>query len=169
MSERAKISQKTAILLERARRLGVADDVLLASKAKGDPTPLKVAEEEYYHYDDFFTYAENHGEDLESAIKNGYIMKFNTNGGIQTWLKERFGLEAERDYLFSPGNFTQLKLSVERAEVLFSVLAGNWVMLISADGREALVDDHAAFSNLAEDIVNIHLIVGSEYKVSANK
>ncbi|MEH7342547.1 hypothetical protein V7122_01460 [Bacillus sp. JJ1532] len=162
MSERAKISQKTAILLERARRFGVADDVLLASKAKGDPTPLKVAEEQYYHYDDFFTYAKNHGEDIESAIKNGYIMKFNTNGGIQTWLKERFGLEAERDYHFSPGNFTQLKLSMEQAKVLLSVLAGNWVMLISSDGNEYVAEDYD-FADGIENVINASLMIRSEF------
>ncbi|MEH7123010.1 hypothetical protein V7127_07110 [Bacillus sp. JJ1773] len=162
MSERAKISQKTAILLERARRFGVADDVLLASKVKGDPTPLKVAEEQYYQYDDFFTYAENHGEDLESAIKNGYLMKFNTNGGIQTWLKERFGLEAERDYLFSPGKFTHLKLSIEQAKILLSVLAGNWVMLISSNGHEYAADDYD-FADGIENVINASLVIRSEF------
>ncbi|MEH7388907.1 hypothetical protein V7149_08460 [Bacillus sp. JJ1503] len=162
MSERAKISQKTAILLERARRFGVADDVLLASKVKGDPTPLKVAEEQYYQYDDFFTYAENHGEDLESAIKNGYLMKFNTNGGIQTWLKERFGLEAERDYLFSPGKFTQLKLSIEQAKILLNVLAGNWVMLISSDGSEYVAEDYD-FADGIENVINASLVIRSEF------
>ncbi|WNS75138.1 hypothetical protein RRV45_20020 [Bacillus sp. DTU_2020_1000418_1_SI_GHA_SEK_038] len=163
MSERAKISQKTAILLERVRRFGVADDVILASKITGDITPLKIAEEEYYHYDEFFTYAEEHGEDLEAAIKNGYQMKFNTNGGIQTWLKERFGLEADRDYLFSPGKFTQLKLSVEQADILFSVLSGNWVMLISADGHEYVADDYD-FADVEENVIDVQLIVRSEYK-----
>ena len=162
MSERVKISQKTAILLERVRRFGVADDVILASKLTGDPTPLKIAEEEYYHYDDFFTYAEEHGEDLEAAIKNGYQMKFNTNGGIQTWLKERFGLVAESDYLFSPGKFDQLKLSIEQARILFSVLSGNWVMLVSVGDNEFVADDYD-FTEVEENII-VHLIVRSEFK-----
>ncbi|MBY0123518.1 hypothetical protein [Bacillus sp. S/N-304-OC-R1] len=166
MSETAKLSQWTAILLERVRRFGLSDEVLLACSAAGDVTPLKIAEEQYYSYDEFFTYAKAHGEDLEAAIQNGYKMKFNTSGGIQTWLKERFELVPDRDYNFIPGKLTNITLKAAEAKILFNVLAGNWVMLIGADNNEYLADAQNLDAIANTEVVKVHLIIRSEYKAS---
>ena len=163
MGEGARISQWTAILLERARRFGLSDDVLLTSYAAGDVTPFKIAEEQYYSYDEFFSYAKDHHEDLEAAIKNGYKMKFNTSGGIQTWLKEKFGFVPEQDFTFNPGKLTNLSLTTEQAQIVLNVLADNWVMLLSADGQEYIEADHDLAAFAKNGPLHVNLIIRSEY------
>ncbi|NEW07364.1 hypothetical protein GK047_15275 [Paenibacillus sp. SYP-B3998] len=129
MSNKAKLSQHTAIMLERARRFGISDTVLLNSAVTGDINPFQPAVAQYYSYDDFFTYAKTHGESIEEAIRNGYRMKFNTPGGLQIWLKDRFGLEAGVDFEATTGRLDGLKLSAEDMEVIRETVAVNWVLL----------------------------------------
>jgi len=129
MSAIVKISQNTAIMMERARRFGITDDVLLNVVQSGDLSPLKVAEEEYYSYDDFLSYAEENGEPLEQAIRDGYKITFNTNNGLKIWLRERFGVEADRDFKASEGRVDALRLSDANVEALKSALAANWVVI----------------------------------------
>jgi|GEM_PF-1578226 len=131
MGNRAKLSQNTAILLERARRFGVSDDVLLTCITSGDTAPLRIAEAQYYSYEGFVTYAEEHGELLEDAVKHGYRIKFSTPGGVQLWLQERFGLEAGKDFegVMGTGRIDGLKLGNEQLRQLSATVADNWVFL----------------------------------------
>ncbi|WP_018758938.1 hypothetical protein [Paenibacillus terrigena] len=129
MSNIVRISQNTAIMVERAHRFGITDDVLLNVVQTGDLSPLKVAEEEYYSYDDFLSYAEENGEPLEQAIREGYKITFNTNNGLKIWLFERFGVEAGRDFTASEGRVDQLRLSSVNVDSLKSALAANWVVI----------------------------------------
>ncbi|OPA79967.1 hypothetical protein BVG16_04225 [Paenibacillus selenitireducens] len=133
MGQRVKISQNTAIMIERARRFGVTNEVLLQVVATGDLTPLKVAEAEYYSYDEFLSYAEENGEPLEEAIRNGYQITFNTNNGLKVWLFEKFGVEAGRDFTPSEGRVDELTLSSDHIEALKQALAANWVVKDSGE------------------------------------
>ncbi len=135
MSTTAKLSQHTAILLERARRFDIADETLLAGLAAGDTAVLQPAVGEWYSYDEFYSYADRHGEALEEAIRSGYRMKFNTPGGVQLWLQHRYGLEAGVDYeVPEHGRVNGLKLPVAAAELLHSTLAPNWLILEEGSG-----------------------------------
>lgn len=128
MSQSTKLSQHTAILLERARRFGVTEETLLQVIASGDVSPLKVAEAEWYEYNDFLTYAEEHGEQLEQAVRDGYQMTFNTNNGLKVWLQARFNVELDRDYTASEGRILDLKLDTVDVNELQQKLAYNWVV-----------------------------------------
>lgn len=128
MVQHVKISQNTAIMIERARRFGITDEVLLHVAATGDLSPLKVAEAEYYSYDDFLSYAAEHGEPLAEAIRHGYQITFNTNNGLKVWLFEKFDVEAGRDFTSSEGRVDELILSSDNIEALKQALAANWVV-----------------------------------------
>ncbi|WP_409343571.1 hypothetical protein [Paenibacillus sp. MBLB4367] len=171
MSIRAKLSQNTAILLERARRFGIADEVLLAGVSSGDTGPLQAAAAQYYSYDEFYTYAETHGEQLADAIRSGYRMKFNTPGGVQLWLKERLGLEAGADFQTPvTGKVEGLLLSNAQADLLRETLAVNWVMLEAEAGGEAAErkdgDQAAAPPSIqsGSGLRAVTLIIGSLYE-----
>ncbi|MFF2157357.1 hypothetical protein ACFVVQ_18865 [Paenibacillus chitinolyticus] len=129
MEKQARFSQKTAVLLERVRRLGLSDEVLLASAASGDVKPLQEVSGDDSSYEDFFVYGETHGEQIAEGIRNGYRMKFNTIGGLQSWLKERLGREVETDFTASVGRIDGLSLTADEAELLRGSLASNWLML----------------------------------------
>ncbi|MCP1307578.1 hypothetical protein [Paenibacillus tyrfis] len=151
MSTTAKLSQNTAILLERARRFGITDETLLAGLAAGDTAVLQPAVGEWYSYDEFYAYADQHGEALEEAIRSGYRMKFNTPGGVQFWLQHRFGLEAGVDYeVPEHGRVNGLKLPDAKVELLRSTLAPNWVILGEAAG-----------SGEAESVQTLRLVIRS--------
>lgn len=142
MQSQAKLSQHTAILLERARRAGISDDVLLECSASGNTAPLQAAEAEHYHYDEFISYAQSHGESLEQAIREGYRMTFNTFRGLQVWLKEKFGVEEGQDFTASEGRLLGLKLAAAETESLRNTLAANWIIQDAAgaeDGRINLI------------------------------
>ncbi|MGX4588247.1 hypothetical protein [Paenibacillus chitinolyticus] len=128
MEKQGRFSQKTAVLLERVRRLGLSDEVLLASAASGDVKPLQEISGNHSDYEDFFVYGEEHGEQIAEGIRNGYRMKFNTIGGLQGWLKERLGREAETDFTASVGRIDGLSLTVDEAELLRGSLASNWFL-----------------------------------------
>jgi hypothetical protein len=139
MSETARLSQKTAILLERARQAGVSEDTLLESVATGDTTLLKEAEAEHYRYDSFVSYAAEHGEQLERAIREGYRITFNTFNGLQLWLEQTFKIERGVDFTATEGKLSGLKLSSSNADRLQNTLAFNWVMKAEESDGEQLV------------------------------
>lgn len=149
METQARFSQKTAILLERVRRSGLSDDVLLASAASGDVKPLQEAAGSDSDYGDFFVYGEMHGEQIAEGIRNGYRMKFNTIGGLQTWLKERLGREAGTDFTASPGRIDGLSLAADEAELLRGSLAPNWLLREAPPASEGGADQASANDNAA--------------------
>jgi len=141
MSERVKLSQHTAILLERARRFAISDDILLSAAATGDVSALQPASAEHYEYGDFVSYAAEHGEQLERAIREGYRMTFNTNNGLKAWLRERFGVEQEKDYEADLGLISGLKLQTADVQALRETVAANWVVeTTQAPGENGIIN-----------------------------
>ncbi|KOY15519.1 hypothetical protein [Paenibacillus xylanivorans] len=136
MSAEFKLSQNTAIRLEQARSKGISDAALLEAIQAKDVGALDDVSEEHYRYDDFFSYADEHGENLEGAVKDGYRITFNTRGGLGIYLEKAFGLQAEKDFTVGEGIVTGLKLQPEQAEVLSKRLASNWVITESKEVPE---------------------------------
>lgn len=71
MSTENRVSQNTAIMIERARRKGITDDQLLHAVRTGDVSELIAINEEWYTFDDFVFYANEHDEPLAQAIAVG--------------------------------------------------------------------------------------------------
>ncbi|MDO3410395.1 hypothetical protein QWJ34_11535 [Saccharibacillus sp. CPCC 101409] len=122
----ARLSQHTAILLEHARSQGITDSVILAAAHSGDAGALASAEEEHYRYDDFLSYAAEHGESLERAVQYGYRITFNTRNGLKIWLEQTFGLRSGQDFEVGEGIVTGLSLDENGVKLLESRLAPNW-------------------------------------------
>ncbi|WP_256760406.1 hypothetical protein [Cohnella sp. WQ 127256] len=162
MSNRAKLSQHTGILLERARRFGISDEALLACIATGETAPLQVAVAQYYSYDEFISYAHIHKERLEDAVRFGYQMKFNTPGGVQQWLRERFELEVEVDFKAFTGRVDQVTLSNEQLRLLSETLADNWVIL--EDGIALERERTSSDNSCVAEPRSLMLIIRSEHK-----
>lgn len=133
MNSEIKLSQNTAIRLELARGKGMPDAEILKAIQSKDVSAFDAVSEEYYRYDEFFSYADEHGENLEGAVKDGYRITFNTRGGLGIYLEKAFGVQPEKDFTVGEGIVTGLVLKPEQAEVLAKRLASNWVITDSKD------------------------------------
>ncbi|WP_268626039.1 hypothetical protein [Paenibacillus alvei] len=129
MSTETRVSQSTAIMIERARRKGITEEQLLHAARTGDVSELITINEEWYTYDDFVSYANEHDEPLAQAIAEGYRMTFNTNNGLSIWLQERFDVQEGEHYTKEMGRISGLKLSSADVEVIRSSLALNWTLV----------------------------------------
>ncbi|MGG0813885.1 hypothetical protein ABE142_14655 [Paenibacillus alvei] len=138
MSTENRVSQNTAIMIERARRKGITDDELLHAARTGDVSELIAINEEWYTFDDFVSYANEHDEPLAQAIAVGYRMTFNTNNGLSVWLQERFGLQEGEHYTKEMGRISGLKLSMEDIKSLRSSLALNWTVVDEGEAADGL-------------------------------
>ncbi|MGF9697724.1 hypothetical protein [Paenibacillus sp. MABNR03] len=136
MSTEIRLSQSTAIRLEQARGKGMSDAAILRAIQAKDVAAFDAVSEEDYKYDEFFSYADEHGENLEAAVQEGYRITFNTRGGLGIWIEKAFGLQPENDFTVGEGIVHGLKLKPEQAEVLAKRLASNWVITDSKDVPE---------------------------------
>ncbi|GIP06806.1 MULTISPECIES: hypothetical protein [Bacillales] len=123
-----KISQNTAILLEHARKSGLTSSDLLEAVRSGDAERFQIANNGHFHYEELFSYAKEHGEDLEKAVSEGYQITFNTRNGLKIWLEEAFRISSESDFSVGEGIIEGLKLQKEQLARLKEALAVNWTL-----------------------------------------
>ncbi|MBU5350212.1 hypothetical protein [Paenibacillus lautus] len=123
-----KISQNTAILLEHARKSGLTTSELLEAVRSGEVERFQVANNGHFHYEELFSYANEHGEDLEKAVSDGYKITFNTRNGLKIWLEEAFHISSESDFSVGEGIIEGLKLQEEQVARLREALAVNWTL-----------------------------------------
>lgn len=138
MSEQVKVSQRTAIILERLRRDGITQEQLIDALERQDATSLEQITSSQTDFQEWFTYATEHGEPLVQAVKEGYRITFNTVQGLKMWLDYRFLLEEDDDYTESEGRLDDIKLSPDQIEQLKNTLAVNWVVLEHGEGTISL-------------------------------
>ncbi|MFC7678060.1 hypothetical protein [Paenibacillus sp. GCM10028914] len=127
MSE-TKISQRSAILIEHARKSGVQENELLHAIRSGETEAFKTAQSSNFDYSEFYSYAKEHGEDLEKAVLEGYRITFNTRNGLKVWLEEAFHLNSESDFIVGEGIIENLPVQEEQLEKLKRTLAVNWTI-----------------------------------------
>lgn len=138
MSEQVKVSQRTAIILERLRRDGITQEQLIDALERQDATSLEQITSSQTDFQEWFTYATEHGEPLVQAVKEGYRITFNTVQGLKMWLDYRFLLEEDDDYTEGEGRLDDIKLSPDQIEQLKNTLAVNWVVLEHGEGTISL-------------------------------
>ncbi|OWR30929.1 hypothetical protein CDO73_10110 [Saccharibacillus sp. O23] len=91
--ERVRLSQWDAIVLESVRALGLNGEELLNRAASGD---LPSAEGSVVtDFGPLATLQQEQPEVLKQAVDQGYRIKYNTLGGIHTWIRIVFGRESE--------------------------------------------------------------------------
>lgn len=96
MSEQAKISQQHALLVEALRGLGWSDGEIagIAAREGGLPKDDSVFQ---FDYEELRAFAAQEPETFASAVREGYKIKFNTLGGLRSWLSVSFGAEPHID------------------------------------------------------------------------
>lgn len=138
MSVQVKVSQRTALILERLRRDGITQEQLIDALEHQDVAPLQQISSSQTDFQEWFTYATEHGEPLVQAVKEGYQITFNTVQGLKMWLDYRFLLEEDDDYTEGEGRLDDIKLSPDQIEQLKNALAVNWVVLEQGEGTVSL-------------------------------
>ncbi|MDF2556913.1 MAG: hypothetical protein K0R71_741 [Bacillales bacterium] len=124
-----RISQKSAILIERLRAQGCSDEQLVKWIENDDNKQFEKFNDDVYTFDTFLSYAKEYKEDIKGAIQIGYQITFNTMGGLRYWIENAFGLREEIDFLAEEGKKLGLKLNSDQKEKLKRCLASNWVMI----------------------------------------
>ncbi|MEW4371451.1 hypothetical protein [Paenibacillus kandeliae] len=135
-----KISQNSAIRIERLRREGVQDEQLVQALEQRNPQLLQgyaaAAELDMIAWAD---YASEHGEQLKAAIQEGYQMTFNTVLGVRNWLLFALDMEAGADYVEGEGRVDGLQLDAQQLERVRHTLAVNWVTVQQPDQTVSLM------------------------------
>lgn len=138
MSEQVKVSQRTALILERLRRDGITQEQLVDALERQDIAPLEQITSSQTDFQEWFTYAIEHNEPLVQAVKEGYRITFNTIQGLKMWLDYRFLLEEDDDYTEGEGRLDEITLTADQIEQLKEAIAVNWVVLEQEDGTVSL-------------------------------
>ncbi|WP_046215734.1 hypothetical protein [Paenibacillus wulumuqiensis] len=140
MTEQVRISQRSAILIERLRSDGITEEVLIQSLDQQEEAPLRAASSSDIDFAEWMNYAAEHGEQLVQAVRDGYRMTFTTVPGMKNWLKYALDMKAGRDYTEGEeGRLDGLQLTLEQAQQLKDTIAVNWVLLEHEDGTASLL------------------------------
>ncbi|ANF98083.1 hypothetical protein [Paenibacillus bovis] len=140
MTEQVRISQRSAIIIERLRSEGIAEDILIQALSEQADAPLRAVSSVDIDFAEWMNYANEHGEQLVQAVRDGYRMTFTTVPGMKNWLKYALSMEASRDYIEAEeGRMDGLQLTLEQAQQLKDTIAVNWVLLEHEDGSASLL------------------------------
>ncbi|WP_216671638.1 hypothetical protein [Saccharibacillus qingshengii] len=124
-AERVRLSQWDAIVLESVRALGLTDEEILHRTADGTlPEPQ---DEAISSFEPLRVLQAEQPELFGQAVTAGYRIKYNTLGGINTWIRIVFGHtpEVERGEGIEG---VSAELTPEERDRLASVLSIGWTI-----------------------------------------
>lgn len=125
IAKQVKLSQWDALVLESVRALGVDGADLIRRVAEKD-----LPDAEGSIISDFIpllTLHAEHPEILEQAVQQGYQIKYNTLGGINTWIRVVFNRESEVEREEGKEGVAVELTSAER-DLLLPVLSIGWTI-----------------------------------------
>lgn len=124
-SNRVKLSQWDALILESLKAQGWSDDELLRRVQAGE---LPVDDSKFqFDYNRLTELAAEEPETFEQAVRSGYQIKYNTLRGISSWIQVALGHEPELQ--LEPGREAVLaSLTAEEHQRLQAVLSYGWVV-----------------------------------------
>lgn len=93
---KVKLSQSHALLIESLRGLGWSNDELVGLAAREGELP-KDDSAFHFDYEELKAFAAQEPDAYASAVREGYRIKFNTLGGLRSWLCVAFGTEPHID------------------------------------------------------------------------
>jgi len=136
---RVKISQQHALLIESLRGLGWTDGELLGISGRGElPKDGSVFR---FDYEELREFAVREPEAYASAVREGYRIKFNTLGGIRSWLYLAFGEEPHIDRRPGLEGVSAILTGAQLAK-LRNALAYGWQVL---EVGESLAEGRATY------------------------
>lgn len=122
-TSQAKLSQWDALLVESLRSLGWTNEELIARVRSGE---LPVDESPFqFKYEALSAFAAEEPETFETAVKQGYQIKYNTVRGIHSWIRVALGLEPEL-LLEAGAEAVRVSLTADEKARLASVLSFGW-------------------------------------------
>lgn len=125
-TKRAKLSQWDALMVEGLRKLGWSDDEIVERIRRGTNLPTDDSIYEF-KYEELAAFAAREPETFESAVRSGYQIKYNTIGGIRSWIAVAYGKEP--DVNREPGQeAVTAALTPAEKERLQSVLSHGWTI-----------------------------------------
>ncbi|WP_058303430.1 hypothetical protein [Gorillibacterium timonense] len=122
-NETVKLSQWDALLVESLRGKGLSDDELL-DRVKTGALPKDESRFEFDYHRLTELQAEN-PDVFEQAVKKGYQIKFNTIGGIRSWIEVALDKEALLE-LGKGKEAVEVRLTAGERALLESVLSYGW-------------------------------------------
>ncbi|MDO3408314.1 hypothetical protein QWJ34_00885 [Saccharibacillus sp. CPCC 101409] len=136
--ERARLSQWDAILLENLRGLGLSDEELLHRTAEGDlPASADGAGPDFAP---LLTLQAEQPELFEQAVTRGYRIKYNTLGGIRTWVRTVFGYDGEIEREEGREG-VRVELTPEQRDRLEPVLSIGWTIVAEEEENAGAARD----------------------------
>ncbi|MBJ6359731.1 hypothetical protein ACFOQM_00105 [Paenibacillus sp. GCM10012307] len=136
VQEKVRLSQWDALLLEGLRATGLSNEEML-SKIKTGELPQ---DESDFHFD-YQVLAQLAAQDsrlVERAILEGYQIKYNTVGGINSWIRVALGKPAEISREEGNSGVTASLQESERKQ-LESVLSYGWKIVDLSEGTCRIV------------------------------
>ncbi|MED1793071.1 hypothetical protein EDM59_16340 [Brevibacillus nitrificans] len=121
-----KLSQWEMMLLETARANGFVDEEIIHKLRTDNRQAFADVEGGRYDFSDLFELAQQDPFTLETAIREGYQIKFTTINGVKFLLNKRFGLTAETDYQVQETALDQIRLTDDALAAVHSTLSPNW-------------------------------------------
>lgn len=126
-TNKVKLSQWDALMLEGLRKLGWTDDEIVERVNRDTDLPADNSIFEF-HYEELAAFAAGEPETFESAVRQGYQIKFNTIGGIRSWILVTLGQDPEVSR--EPGQESvTAKLTSAEKERLAGVLSYGWTIV----------------------------------------
>ena len=125
ITNKVKLSQWDALMVESLRALGWSNEELIRRVREGD---LPVDESPFhFKYELLTAYAAEEPDIFEAAVTQGYQIKYNTVRGIRSWILIAFGKEPE--LLLEEGQeAVHVSLTPEEKGKLSSVLSFGWAV-----------------------------------------
>jgi hypothetical protein len=128
ISNKAKLSQMDALMVESLRALGWSNEELLHRvRQGGEALPIDESEFEF-DYQLLTAYATDQLEVFDAAVQSGYTIKYNTIRGIRCWISIVFGKEPEM-VLEEGSESATVELTRDEKEQLTDVLSFGWSII----------------------------------------
>lgn len=143
-SSLVKLSQWDALQLESLKAYGWSGDELLRRLQSGD-LPEDTSKFKF-NYTELSALAKSEPEVVESAIGQGYRIKFNTLRGLSNWIL--LALSHEPEVVAEPGKETVIAtLSSEQHQHLLTALSPGWTVTEAGTGDHGTTVYHIEPAN----------------------
>ncbi|QJD86505.1 hypothetical protein [Cohnella herbarum] len=131
ITDRVKLSQWDALMLESLRGQGWTNEELIRRVREGE---LPEDESDFhFKYETLTSFANEEPATFEAAVTQGYRIKYNTVRGIRSWILVRFGREPE--LLLEEGReAVHASLTLDEKALVESVLSYGWA--VHAEGED---------------------------------
>lgn len=131
-----KLSQMNALMLEALRQRGFSDEQII-NDALARNLPLDDSEFEF-DFNELSEYVTQELSTVQSALHQGYQMKYNTIRGIRCWIVIVFGQEPK--LVFDPGQeAVYATLNKQQQQQLQKAISHGWQLSILNENTNEIV------------------------------